>query len=295
MILSELRILKKVYVTGGSGFVGARLMEMGEKLPGFEFISLTRADGYDLENKSSLDALGESDIVINLAGKVGVEKSWGDPSGTINSNISMTLTVLEYARRVGARVIHLSSYVYGNPKYLPIDEIHTLSSYNPYAASKIQSDELCEFYSGAYSMPVTIIRPFNLYGPTQPDSYIIPNILKQAIKSNTIHVHSKHPRRDYLWIDDLVNAILKVVQRQNVKFSIFNIGAGDSHSASDVVRLMESYTGPLKLISDNKIRQNEVMDCVCDNSLFRSEYDWSPTISLEEGLSRMYQMYKSRC
>jgi len=258
-----------------------------EGSPDFSWIGASRGSGFDLTIPDALDAVGPCDVIVNLAGRVGVRDSWDQPSGYLRTNLLSTVAVMEHARRHRARVIHMSSYLYGTPLYQPIDEKHPVSGHNPYAASKLESEALCREYSEGYSIPTTILRPFNLFGPGQSDLFLVPLVIAQALAGGPVRVHSLAPRRDYLWIDDLAAAIVLVLRKQAEGLAVFNVGSGRSHSTQEVIDAVFVETGPQAVECEHTPRANELMECICDYSLFRSRYGWQPRTMLTEGVASL--------
>ena len=258
------------------------------------WVGASRASGIDLTNPDALESLGRCDVIINLAGRVGVRDSWGDPSNYLRTNLLSTVSVMDHARRHGARVIHLSSYLYGTPSYQPIDEEHPVGGHNPYAASKLESEALCREYSEGYSIPTTILRPFNLFGPGQSNLFLVPLVIAQALANGPVRVHSLTPRRDYLWIDDLVAAIVLVVRRQLDGLAIFNVGSGRSYSTKEVIDAVFLETGPTAIECEHTPRANELSECICNYTRFRLNYGWEPQVSLREGIARLVKEARSK-
>ena len=276
-----------VCISGFSGFVGHRLTSLLEARGMRDWKGAARSTGIDLTVSGSLNRLGACDVIVNLAGRVGVGNSWEAPADYLRDNLLSTLEVMEHARRCKARVVHVSSYVYGVPKYQPIDERHPIDALNPYAASKIQSESICRYYAEAFGVSVTVLRPFNLYGPGQAGEFVVPRLIDQAMNGEEVRVHDLTPRRDYLWVDDFAKAIVAVIEKQADGFSVFNIGSGRSYSTQELVDIVLSVVGERTVISEYAPRQNELSECLCDNSAFIEAYDWSPTISLSDGVKKL--------
>jgi nucleoside-diphosphate-sugar epimerase len=179
----------------------------------------------------------------------------------------------------------ISSYVYGRPTRLPISENDPLQAFNPYSHSKILAEEASRYYEQQFGVPVTIIRPFNVYGPGQDRRFLIPTILAQAIdpRTTTIDVADLRPRRDYIFISDLVN--LLVCTNFRTKGGTFNAGSGSSWAVDDIIAIVnELLPAPKAIRSESRVRQDEVLDVVADISHVRSEFDWEPQVALHHGL-----------
>ncbi|MCG6162163.1 NAD-dependent epimerase/dehydratase family protein, partial [Leptospira bandrabouensis] len=212
----------KILLTGSSGFIGRNLHNvLLQSEEDIKIIPVARSVGIDLE-KVDINELPESDLVIHLAGKVGVLGSWDNPDVFFRSNYISTLNTIGYCRKHSASLIYVSSYMYGNPRYLPIDEKHPLSVNNPYAASKLISEELLIKYADLFGLNLTILRPFNLYGPFMPTENLIQFVFEQLRRTNCVIVRDLEPKRDYLHVEDFCKAIDKVVRRIPTGIEVYN-------------------------------------------------------------------------
>jgi len=286
-------MIPRVLITGHSGFVGNRLTQLLDARGGVTWQGASRATGIDLTCRDTLQSLGPCNVIVNLAGRVGVDDSWSSPADFYRSNLLSTLNVMEHARRHGARVIHVSSYVYGIPQYQPIDESHPVSGHNPYTNSKLESEAICRQYSEAFAIPTAILRPFNLFGPGQIKTFLLPLVISQALAGGPVRVHSLTPRRDYLWVDDFASAIASMLPRQPEGATVFNVGSGRSYSTRKVVDAVLAETGPCAVLCDDTPRANELSECICDSSKFRAAYDWKPKVTFEEGVARLVSEFRN--
>jgi nucleoside-diphosphate-sugar epimerase len=274
-----------VLVTGHTGFIGQAAVRALQQ-SGLAWTGASRSNGLALDNPATLDLLPrEPGVVLHLAGRTGVSASWEEPFSFHRANALTTLTALEHARRTGAAFIYVSSYMYGAPQHLPIGEDHPVACNNPYAWSKREGELFCEAYARDFDMSVTVLRPFNVFGPGQSQEHLIPHIIAQALQGDTISVQDLEPRRDYLWIDDFVDALVAVVKAPPKGFFVFNLGAGESASVQTVIDRVIEITGPRKIVSRQARRRNEIADCVCDASRFRQAFGWSAKVPLAQGLS----------
>lgn len=282
---------KHVLITGHTGFVGTHLTEALRQRDDLAVTGVSASLHVDLAHCDPIADLPPSDVVVHLAGTVGVPEGWKAPFSTYRNNVDTTLTVLEYARVRRIPVIYLSSYVYGIPEYLPIDEHHPVRCGNPYALSKRIGEMLCEGYSADFRLPVTILRPFNLYGRGQSKNSLIPWILSQAIEGEVVELQSLRPKRDFLHIQDLVRAIVKVLNKQDESgLQIFNLGSGVSHSVEEVLRMiLEALGKSVEVRVAEATRPNEVMDCYSDSRKFSQRFGWTPQIKLEEGIPQLVE------
>ena len=185
----------------------------------------------------------------------------------------------------------MSSYVYDKNAKLPTKEDEILSPQNPYALTKVLGEEICSFFNKVYGVNVLIIRPFNLFGPGQNSSFLIPSIISQALKNKQILVKDLAPKRDYLYIEDLSNAIKKLISYQGDQI-IFNLGYGKSHSVKEVIDIIQSILKTSCLVkSENLTRKMEIMDTIANIDRAKLELGWEPLFSLEEGLKDLILKY----
>ncbi len=169
---------------------------------------------------------------------------------------------LNYCKLNCAHLIYISAYLYGIPKKLPINENHPIFPNNPYALSKHLSEKLCEFYSSYYNIAVTVIRPFNIFGPGQRSEFLIPKLIKQILDSNEVRAKDFSPKRDYIYIEDFVDALVKVLGISD-NFQVINIGSGKSYSVREIIDIIqEEAETKLPVFSDQEVRENEI-DNVC--------------------------------
>ena len=281
--------MNKILITGASGFIGKHLIP---KLinEGFEVIEINRKDG-DVANEITWEKFPQSDLVIHLAGKSFVPDSWQDPGTFIKCNLLGTVSALNYCRKHNAGLIFLSSYLYGNPTYLPIPENAPLLDANPYALSKHLAEDVCQFFSRNFNIDITIFRPFNVYGPYQSRDFLIPSIIRQIKNNEPIKVKDLEPKRDYIYINDLVSAIIAAVKNHK-GFHIYNMGSGTSYSVKELINEIQSVMGSqLDVYSEEVRRKDEIMDTIADISLAGKELGWTPKWTLAEGLMEMKEKY----
>lgn len=275
---------KKVLITGHLGFIGQALVKRLQSSHQ-DFVGLSRSQGFDIRSSSAFDTVVPSQIscVVHLAGLTNVPVSWREPSEFYHTNTLGTQVVLDFCRSHSLPLIFFSSYLYGLPQYLPIDEDHPITPSNPYAQSKWFAEQLCQFYAKHYDVPVTILRPFNIYGPGQSANFLISRVLEQAQKTNVIQVQDTAPKRDYVYLDDLIDVVMFFLSRKTHN-GVYNVGSGVSYSVEDVVSLLSTCMGKeLTIVSENIRRENEIMDTVADISRLQSVFSWEPK-TLEAGL-----------
>ena len=270
-----------ILVTGADGFIGQHLVT-ALRSRGYSVQTHSRAFG-DLAH-CSLEYMGISHV-FHLAGKTFVPESWADPCSFYRNNVVATANVLEFCRRSRASLTFISSYVYGAPQVIPIPEDHPLQAFNPYSHSKILAEDVCSFYVRQHGIRVATVRPFNIYGPGQGSQFLIPTLVRQAVtlNSKTIEVADSRPRRDFLYVSDLV-ALMLATLRPGI-YGTYNAGSGVSTSIQEVVSVLNSIGAVQKpLTSRGESRSVEILDVVADIRKAECELHWKPEIDLATGL-----------
>jgi len=304
---------KKVLVTGAGGFIGSHLCEALVEL-GASVTAFVRYNGRD--NWGNLEALSPDkranlevlcgnvedsrfvdgavqgkDVVFHLAALIGIPYSYVAPGSYVRTNIEGTLNVLEAARRWSTeRVVHTStSETYGTAIYAPIDEQHPLQAQSPYSATKIAADKLCESYARSFDVPVSIIRPFNTFGPRQSARAIIPCVISQALVEKRIRIGAMTPVRDLNYVKDTVRGFLRVAEEPRTIGQVVNIGRGEGITIGDLVDRILKLLGTELPIEQEAERmrpeKSEVLKLICDNTRARQWLDWSPQYTLDAGLT----------
>jgi NAD dependent epimerase/dehydratase len=312
---------QKVLVTGAAGFIGSHLcealVEAGAEvtamihyssrggwgnldlLPPDKKAALRVAAGNIEDSDFVFRQTAGKDVVFHLAALIGIPYSFEAPRSYVRTNVEGTLNVLESCRnhRTG-RVIHTStSETYGTALYTPIDVKHPLQAQSPYAASKIGADKLAESYSLSFGLPVSILRPFNTYGPRQTARAVIPTIISQALARGPIRLGSLEPVRDLNFVRDTVNGFLKIAECEAAIGQTIHIGSGQGISIGDLAAKILSLMGRNLPITSEEVRvrpaKSEVLRLICDNSLAREVLGWEPSCSLEEGLMKTIEFVSS--
>lgn len=287
--------MNKILVTGASGFIGRALLSR-LKARARDVIPVDSAVG-DIADREILAGFAQHDIahVFHLAGKTFVPDSWDDPQAFCQTNVLGTINVLEFCRKNLIPMTYVSAYVYGHPDTLPIGENSAIRPSNPYALTKRLAEEACEFYAGAYNLPVTTIRPFNVYGIGQAKIFLIPAIINQVLGGGEeIAVKDLEPRRDYVYLEDLVTALLATLDEPG-GYRIYNIGSGASLSVQEVIDTIQEVAGTRKRIAcNNAARTNELMDVVADISKAGSELGWRPETSFRAGIASIIRWEREK-
>jgi nucleoside-diphosphate-sugar epimerase len=283
--------MSKILVTGANGFVGKLLCEALINI-GHEVVSITSIDG-DIALTETWESLPIADIVIHLAARTFVPESWKHPDLFLTTNTLGTIRALEYCKNHQAKLVFISSYLYGNAKTQPINEEAPIFTPNPYALSKKTAEDYCKLYADSFGVKTIILRPFNIYGSNQNPSFLIPEIIHQVLNNQSVHVKDLVPKRDYLYIDDFINAIIQCLPIN--QFDIFNIGSGISYSVKEIIDMVQNIAGTnYPVTSSNETRAAEIMDTIADISKATKLLHWKPTISMLQGLEKLYNAAKSQ-
>lgn len=275
--------MDSILVTGSSGFIGSKIIEKLSKLK-----ILTDSDNskrIDLRNINEVLKIDPVDTVIHLAGKIPSKKlEWND---YFENNVFGTFNILEYCMiKKVKKLIYVSSYVYGNPEEGPIDENHSINPHNAYTESKFYGEQLCKFYCEKSNLSVIILRPFNIFGESMNEGFLISNLINAAKTEKKITITNKKSKRDFLHIDDFVNLILKI-KDYDCKYEVFNVGTGISFSFDEIIQMIEKFTSKklnLEYTVDEKIF---IGDIKADISKIKKKVDWEPKIKFEIGLKKM--------
>jgi nucleoside-diphosphate-sugar epimerase len=272
---------KSVLVTGADGFIGSHLVP-ALLAAGYTVFSHSTREG-DIRNCTlHFEDVGH---VFHLAARTFVPDSWSAPLSFYEVNVLGTVNVLEFCRSRDASLTLMSSYVYGRPSGLPISEEDPLSAFNPYSHTKILAEETSLYYQRQFGVPVTIVRPFNVYGPGQDRRFLIPVILTQAIDPAlaVMVVADLRPRRDYLYIADLVRLLVRTAFRR--EGGIFNAGSGSSWGVGEVLSMVNGLLPvPKPVQAKGPIRPDEVLEVIADISRARHAFGWEPQVPFRDGL-----------
>jgi UDP-glucose 4-epimerase len=300
MIMSSKLENKKVLLTGGCGFIGKHVVKSLEGSNN-ELIILDKhkeADvNVDITNWNILkDAPDWSniDLVYHLAALTSVVESFRNPRETYEVNVLGTLNILELCRIHDIKkMVFLSSYLYGEPEYLPIDEKHPIKPTNPYAMSKYLAEQLCKRYSEDYGLKCVVLKPFNIYGEGQSKHLLFSTILTQMVNGR-IEIKDPVPKRDYVYISDLIDAMILSGDYNPESFDIFNVGSGKSYSVKEIVnKLIAINKKRVSVTYLNERRKNEIMNTIADIKHINDRLGWEPKISIDEGLKKTFEWYKN--
>lgn len=305
----------KVLVTGSEGFIGSHLVEAlvrsGYEVRAFVLYNSFDQRGWldqlpeeivdvleiwvgDVRDSSSVRyAMVGCDAVLHLAALIGIPYSYSAPESYIDTNIRGTLNVLQAARDIGiGHVIHTStSEVYGSAQFVPIKENHPLAGQSPYAASKIAADQLAWSFWASFDLPVTILRPFNTYGPRQSTRAVIPTVITQiAAGRREIDLGDTTPTRDFSFVRDTAGGFLRALETRGGLGEVINLGSGFEISVGEVVGEITSVMGAEAVISEDTERirpeRSEVRRLFADNTKAREILGWQPEFGGLDGFRR---------
>ena len=274
--------MTKILVTGHEGVIASNLIK---KLTNCEII-IDSINGrrIDLQNNEEVMKIEPVDTVIHLGGKTEKGLEWKE---YFENNIIGTLNILKYCIKKNIKkIIFVSSYVYGNPKYSPIDEQHQISPHNLYTKSKFLAEELCKIYSEKYKLNVIILRPFNIFARSMNKNYLISNLIESINTKKTVTITNRTSKRDFLYIDDFIELILKI-KDYDFKYEIFNVGSGISYSFDEVIEIIEKNTSKKLKLEYKNDDQSYIQNITADNSKITKILDWKPELTFEEGLQKL--------
>ncbi|MDY6987477.1 MAG: SDR family NAD(P)-dependent oxidoreductase [Thermodesulfobacteriota bacterium] len=313
---------KKTLVTGAGGFIGSHLVEvlvrMGAKVSVFVRYN-SRSDlglmerlpqeikgeievfAGDLKDPEALRRpVKRSELVMHLGSLIAIPYSYINPMDFVQTNVVGTANFLNVCMGSGMeKIVHTStSEVYGTATYSPIDEDHPLQAQSPYSATKIAADKLVESYYRSFGLPVAIARPFNTYGPWQSARAVIPTIILQALHGDRVMLGSLNPTRDLTFVEDTVSGLIEVAKSERSIGEVVNIGSGNEVSIGGLAHSISSMMGQeIQILKDERrVRpdKSEVERLVCDNSKAKKLLGWEPRVSLEEGLRRTIDWFRSK-
>lgn len=276
----------KILVTGSSGFVGRHLMKKCREL-GFSPIPVDIKEGIDAGDWNQIRKMGHFDVCVHLAAVVRPKKTMHGEPDCFFDNVRNTLHMSELCRIHKAKMIYVSSYVYGQPLRLPIDETHRVAGVDSYSESKIFGEHICLTYNKLYAFPLIIVRPFNLYGKGQSERFLIPTVIRGA-EQGRIVVRDMEPKRDFLHISDFVRLLITCLHHELTGYEIINAGSGKSYSVSDVIDIICSqWNRPVSVMNRNNKREHEIPETLADISKARRILNWRPEVSFEEGIKQL--------
>ena len=313
--------MEKILVTGAEGFIGSHLTELLVK-EGYEVRAMVQynsfnnwgwIDTFDDEIKNKLDiflgdvrdpngvrkAMEGCDAVFHLAALIAIPYSYYSPDMYVDTNIKGTLNILQAARDLGTKriLITSTSEVYGTAQYVPIDEKHPYQGQSPYSASKIGADRLAESFYRSFNLPVTIVRPFNTFGPRQSARAVIPTIITQLLAGKEeIKLGSLEPTRDFNYVKDTARGFLEIYKSDKTIGEEINIATQREISIGELANELIKQINPnAKVVCDNqRVRpeKSEVERLLGSNEKIMRLTNWKPQYTFEEGIKETIEFFK---
>lgn len=314
--------MKKILVTGAEGFIGSHLTELLVN-EGYNVRTMVQynsfnnwgwIDTFDDDIKSNLDvflgdvrdpngvrkAMEGCDAVFHLAALIAIPYSYYSPDMYVDTNIKGTLNILQAARDLGTRkvLITSTSEVYGTAQYVPIDEKHPFQGQSPYSATKIGADRLAESFYRSFNVPVTIVRPFNTFGPRQSARAVIPTIITQLLSGKEeIKLGSLTPTRDFNYVKDTARGFLEIYKSDKTIGEEINIATQKEISIGEVAtELIKQINPKAEIICDEqrvRPKKSEVNRLLGCNEKIMKLTDWKPQYTFEEGIRETIEFLRN--
>ena len=313
--------MKKVLVTGADGFIGSHLVELlvdrGYDVRAFVFYNSFNTWGWlDTFPKEKLDkieifagdvrdpngvkeAMTGVDTVFHLAALIAIPFSYHSPDSYVDTNVKGPLNILQAARQLGTEriLITSTSEVYGTAQYVPIDENHPLQGQSPYSATKIGADKIAESFYRSFNLPVTIVRPFNTFGPRQSARAVIPTIITQLLSGKKeIKLGSLTPTRDFNFVKDTANGFLQIALSKDTIGEVVNIATQNEISIKDLAdELIRQINPEAKIVCDEqrlRPEKSEVNRLLGKNEKILKLTNWKPQYTFAEGLKETIEFIK---
>ncbi len=315
--------MNKILVTGADGFIGSHLTEelikQGYEVRAFVFYNSFNSWGWidsfpeDIKNKIEIFAgdirdpngvriaMESCDTVFHLAALIGIPFSYHSPDSYVDTNIKGTLNILQAAKLLNTKrvLVTSTSEVYGTAQYVPIDEKHPFQGQSPYSATKIGADRIAESFYRSFELPVTIVRPFNTYGPRQSARAVIPTIISQLLNGiEEIILGDLTPIRDFVYVKDTVNGFIEIAKSQKTIGEEINIATQSEISIGDLAQNIINIINPqAKIICDKqRIRpeKSEVKRLCGSNEKLKKLTNWQQMYSLKDGLKETIDWFSNK-
>jgi NAD dependent epimerase/dehydratase len=313
---------KKILVTGADGFIGSHLVEklvdLNYQVKAFvyynSFNSWGWLDSFPKEKLNKIEvfagdirdagcvrnAVKDVDVIFHLAALIAIPYSYYAPSSYVETNITGTLNILQAAKDFKTQkvLVTSTSEVYGTAIYTPIDEKHPRQGQSPYSATKIGADHIAESFYRSFDLPVTIVRPFNTYGPRQSARAVIPTIITQLLNGiKEIKLGSLHPQRDLVFVKDTVNGFIEIAKSDKLTGEEVNIATNETISVGDLASKIITLISPdAKIITaGERIRpeKSEVDLLLGSNSKIKSLTGWKQSWTLDKGIKETIEWFKN--
>ena len=291
-------------ITGSNGFIGTHLifnLSKKHKIIGISNLKQNPKNNF-IPIKKDITKIDTSDIrqkvstIIHLAALSNIEFCEKNPKTCFHTNVIGTLKMLEVAKKKKLKFIFLStSHIYGRPNKLPISEGQKNFPTSIYSSSKILGERLCEIYAKEFGLNITILRLFSVYGPGCPNHNVILKIIQQLLNKRTIVLGNISSKRDFIFVNDLIDAIESIVKKQKTGFNIYNICSGKSYSIKSIIEKLSKISGkrPKIKIKNTLYRKNDVPEIKGSFAKIKRDYRWKPATSLELGLEQTLNYYNN--
>lgn len=312
---------KKVLVTGADGFIGShlveRLLDEGCQVRAFVMYNSFNTWGWldtlpsnvldsievccgDIRDPSGVfESMKGCDLVFHLAALIAIPFSYQSPDTYVDTNIKGTLNVLQSARQLSLErvLVTSTSEVYGTAKYVPIDENHPFQGQSPYSASKIGADRIAESFYKSFDLPVTIVRPFNTFGPRQSARAVIPTIITQLLSGKVeLNLGTIDPTRDFNYVKDTVEGFVEIAKSDKTVGEEINIASNQEVSIGELANLLiQRLNSDARIICDNqRLRpaNSEVERLLGDNNKILSLTNWKQKYSFADGIEETIEWFK---
>ena len=291
--------MNTIVITGHNGFLGSNLLSnlISNKCKILGISKTIKKSNSIKQIKRNILDIKDSDIpknscIIHLAAITDVAYCEKYPEECYKVNVMATQKILEIARKKNCSLIYPStSHVYGIPKKLPIKETHPTNATSVYSESKIKAEQLCKKFSKSYDLDISILRLFSTYGPKNSEYKVESIIIKQLLTGNLIKIGNLSPKRDFIYIDDVINAF-QIVSENLKGFNIYNVGSEKSYSIKEICNILKKLNGKkIRIITDKtKLRKNDVKNVVSNCSRIK-KLGWKSNVSINEGLELTLNWY----
>ena len=313
--------MKNILVTGADGFIGSHLTEelvkLGNKVKAFVYYNSFNTWGWldtlpkdimknvevftgDVRDPNGVrEAMKGMEEVYHLAALIAIPFSYHSPDTYVDTNIKGTLNVLQAARHIDISrlLITSTSEVYGTAQYVPIDELHPFQGQSPYSATKIGADRLAESFYRSFNMPITIVRPFNTYGPRQSARAVIPTIITQLLLGKEeIELGSLTPTRDFNFVKDTANGFIEIAKSDKTIGEEINIATQQEISIGELAQELIRQINPnARIICDEqrlRPEKSEVNRLLGSNEKIKKLTNWKPNYTFEQGIAETVEFFK---
>jgi NAD dependent epimerase/dehydratase len=314
---------KKVLVTGADGFIGSHLVEQlideGCQVTAFVYYNSFNSWGWldtlsqeqlskikvvsgDIRDPHGVkNALKDIEVVFHLAALIAIPYSYHSPDTYVDTNVKGTLNIVQAARELGIErvLVTSTSEVYGTAMYVPIDEKHPRQGQSPYSATKIGADSMADSFYRSFNVPITIVRPFNTYGPRQSARAVIPTIITQLLNGKTeIKLGSLHPTRDLLFVKDTAKGFIEIAKSDATIGHEVNIAMQEEITIGDLAQNIINQINPSAKIITDEVRlrpeKSEVERLFGSNQKIKELTNWKPDYTLENGIAETIQWFSNK-